>query len=281
VSRYRIVHKTAFRYSETVGASYNEARMLPSLADNQMVLSEKLEVEPKSSFHEYVDYFGTRVVMFEVLEPHGELSIVSKSVVQTNDQSLTEPLLGWDDLPAAIVASVSLTEAVAQTNRTRPSKEFISAIERLTKNLTPHEAALVVCRFVHDSMVYKFGITGVNSVAKEAWKEKVGVCQDYSHIVIGALRHLGIPARYVSGYLDPGKETAVGQKVLGETHAWVEWWAGSWFAYDPTNDCEVLNRHIFVGRGRDYDDVPPMRGVFSGGSQHSELVVEVQFTRES
>ena len=281
MSRYRIVHKTAFRYSETVGASYNEARMLPSLADNQMVLSEKLEVEPKSSFHEYVDYFGTRVVMFEVLEPHGELSIVSKSVVQTNDQSLTEPLLGWDDLPAAIVASVSLTEAVAQTNRTRPSKEFISAIERLTKNLTPHEAALVVCRFVHDSMVYKFGITGVNSVAKEAWKEKVGVCQDYSHIVIGALRHLGIPARYVSGYLDPGKETAVGQKVLGETHAWVEWWAGSWFAYDPTNDCEVLNRHIFVGRGRDYDDVPPMRGVFSGGSQHSELVVEVQFTRES
>ena len=281
MSRYRIVHKTAFRYSSKVGASYNEARMLPSLDDNQIVLSEKLEVEPKSSFHEYIDYFGTRVVMFEVLEPHGELSIVSKSVVQTNDRQVAIPNLGWDDLPKSIASSVSLTESIAQTDRTRPSKDFISGIERFVKNLNPHEAALAICRFVHESMVYKFGITGVNSVARDAWKEKVGVCQDYSHIVIGALRYLGIPARYVSGYLDPGKETAVGQKVLGETHAWVEWWAGAWYPYDPTNDCEVLNRHIFVGRGRDYDDVPPMRGVFSGGSQHSELVVEVQFTREA
>jgi transglutaminase-like putative cysteine protease len=281
VSRYRIVHKTAFRYSDIVGASYNEARMLPSLGDNQMVLSEKLEVEPKSSFHEYIDYFGTRVVMFEVLEPHGELSIVSKSVVQTNDHQAVVPTLNWAELPSAIETSVTLTEAISQTNRTKPAKDLLTAISRLTKGLNPHEAALAVCRFVNQSMVYKFGITGVNSVAKDAWKEKVGVCQDYSHIVLGALRHLGLPARYVSGYLDPGKETAVGQKVLGETHAWVEWWAGSWFAYDPTNDCEVLSRHIFVGRGRDYDDVPPMRGVFSGGSQHSELVVEVQFTREA
>jgi transglutaminase-like putative cysteine protease len=255
--------------------------MLPSLDDNQMVLSEKLEVEPKSSIHEYVDYFGTRVVMFEILEPHGELSIVSKSVVQTNDRQLPRPTLDWERLPESISSSVSLTEAISQTERTRPSKDFVSSIERVVKDLNPHEAALAVCRFVHESMVYKFGITGVNSVAKDAWKEKVGVCQDYSHIVIGALRQLGIPARYVSGYLDPGKETAIGQKVSGETHAWVEWWAGEWYPYDPTNDCEVLNRHIFVGRGRDYDDVPPMRGVFSGGSQHSELVVEVQFTREA
>lgn len=280
MSRYRIVHKTAFRYSDTVGASYNEARMLPSLGDNQMVLSERVEVEPKSTFHEYTDYFGTRVVMFEVLEPHGELSIISKSVVQTNEISAPIPSLEWHGIPAAIETSVTLTEAVAQTNRTKPSKDLVAAVSRLTKGLSPHEAALAICRFVHESMVYKFGITGVNSVAKDAWKEKVGVCQDFSHIVIGALREIGIPARYVSGYLDPGTATAVGQKVSGETHAWVEWWAGSWYAYDPTNDCEVLSRHIFVGRGRDYDDVPPMRGVFSGGSQHSELLVEVQFTRE-
>jgi transglutaminase-like putative cysteine protease len=255
--------------------------MLPSLGDNQMVLSEKLDVEPKSSFHEYTDYFGTRVVMFEVLEPHGELSIISKSVVQTNELPPSAPPLDWSEIPRAIGTSVSLTEAIAQTDRTKPAKDLAGSVARLIKGLTPHEAALAVCRFVNQSMVYKFGITGVNSVAKDAWKEKVGVCQDYSHIVIGALRNIGIPARYVSGYLDPGKETAVGEKVVGETHAWVEWWAGSWFAYDPTNDCEVLGRHIFVGRGRDYDDVPPMRGVFSGGQQHSELVVEVQFTREA
>lgn len=280
MSRYRIVHKTSFRYSDTVGASYNEVRMLPSLGDNQMVLSEKLEITPKSAFHEYVDYFGTRVVMFEVLEQHGELSIVSKSVVQTSDDPTEMPSFHWDQLPEAINTSVSLTEATVQTGRTKPSKDLQAAAERITKHLDPHDAALAICRFVHEAMTYKFGITGVHSVAKDAWKAKVGVCQDFSHIVIGALRHLGIPARYVSGYLDPGKETAVGQKVLGETHAWVEWWAGRWFAYDPTNDCHVLSRHVFVGRGRDYDDVPPMRGVFSGGSQHSELDVEVQFTRE-
>ena len=281
MSRYRIVHKTAFRYSESVGASYNEARMLPSLNDNQLVLSEKLEVSPNSSFHEYIDYFGTRVVMFEVLEPHAELSIISKTVVQTNDLPSPAPDLEWDEIPIAVKSSVELTEAMAQTKRTKPSRDLAKAVTKLTKGLGPHEAALKTSEFVHEAMTYRFGITGVNSVASEAWSSKVGVCQDYSHIVIGALRELGIPARYVSGYLDPGKATAVGQKVSGETHAWVEWWAGRWYAYDPTNACEVLNRHIYVGRGRDYDDVPPMRGVFSGGSQHSELIVEVQFTREA
>ena len=264
-----------------MGASYNEVRMLPSLSDNQIVLSEKLEISPKSTFHEYQDYFGTRVVMFEVLEQHGELSIVSKSVVQTNDQKSNLPSVSWESLSKAIHSSVALTEATTQTKRTKPAKDLQAAVIRLAKDLQPHEAALEVCKYVYESMNYKFGITGVHSVAKDAWKAKVGVCQDFSHIVIGALRHLGIPARYVSGYLDPGKETAIGQTVNGETHAWVEWWAGDWYPFDPTNNCEVLSRHIFVGRGRDYDDVPPMRGVFSGGSQHSELAVEVQFTREA
>ena len=255
--------------------------MLPSLVDEQMVLSEKLEVTPKTSVHEYVDYFGTRVVMFEVLEPHGELSIISKSTVQTNSNPAPTPTLDWSQIQSAIGTSVELTEAISQTDRTKPTKDLTSAVSKLASGLSPHEAALAVCDFVHKAMVYKFGITGVNSVASEAWKAKVGVCQDYSHIVLGALRQLGIPARYVSGYLDPGKQTAVGEKVIGETHAWVEWWAGSWYSFDPTNACEVLDRHIFVGRGRDYDDVPPMRGVFSGGTRHSELLVEVQFTREA
>jgi transglutaminase-like putative cysteine protease len=91
---------------------------------------------------------------------------------------------------------------------------------------------------------------------------------------------VGIPARYVSGNLHPSKSPNIGEKVAGESHAWVEWWIGSWFAFDPTNNVEVADRHIVVGYGRDYADVPPLRGVYAGSSS-SELVVVVEITKEA
>jgi transglutaminase-like putative cysteine protease len=128
-------------------------------------------------------------------------------------------------------------------------------------------------------MDYQPGSTGVNTSAAEAWAERSGVCQDYAHLAIGALRHVGIPTRYVSGYLHPEPEPTLNEPVTGESHAWVEWWVGGWFGHDPTNATDVGDRHIVVGHGRDYGDVPPFKGIFGGQPRHTDLEVEVRVTR--
>ncbi|MFO7244181.1 MAG: transglutaminase domain-containing protein, partial [Actinomycetes bacterium] len=111
--------------------------------------------------------------------------------------------------------------------------------------------------------------------ARDAWEAKSGVCQDFAHLAIGALRHVGIPARYVSGYLHPKRDAAIGETVRGESHAWVEWWTGDWFGFDPTNDKEVGDHHGVVARAREYRDVPPLQGVFAGAGSGLEVSVKV------
>lgn len=279
MSRYKIIHTTGFKYKGEVAASYNEARLLPVRDESQLVFATKLDVQPHGSVHEYFDYFNTRAVMFEVLEPHSELTITSTSVVELRPQIKTAPGLGWSDLAGEITSSLELTDAVAQTKRTNPPAEVSKFAKKLADTLSPHETALAVCQKVFGAITYKHGVTGVHSLASEAWASKIGVCQDFAHLTLGALRAVGIPARYVSGYLHPDKEPKIGVTEVGESHAWVEWWAGTWFAFDPTNDCDVNDRHVVVGRGRDYDDVPPLRGVYAGPFS-SELFVTVQITKE-
>jgi len=279
MSRYRIVHTTGFKYSREVTASYNEARLLPVRDDRQFVISSKLEIEPHSASHEYFDYFKTRAVMFEILESHTELTIRANSVVEIRDSIRAVPGLNWDDLAPEVESSLELTDASSQTRRTQPPAELTKFAIKTSQKLGPHETAIEICKKVFGAMTYMHGVTGVHSIATEAWSAKIGVCQDYAHITLGALRAAGIPARYVSGYLHPHISPAAGETVIGESHAWVEWWAGSWFAYDPTNDIEIGERHIVVGSGRDYDDVAPLRGVYAGAGD-SELFVTVEITKQ-
>lgn len=280
MSRYKIVHKTGFKYAAEVGASYNEVRLMPRRDDSQLVFSSKLEINPHGSVHEYLDFFGTRSAVFEVLEPHTELNIVSNSIVEVRITSEPKASLGWKSLASAIPRSLELVDSVTQTRRTQPPQDLVKSAKKFAESLDPHSAALEICKKIFKSMTYKHGVTGVHSVASEAWKQKVGVCQDFAHITLGALRAVGVPARYVSGYLYPATDRHIGEVVVGESHAWVEWWAGEWYAFDPTNDIDVADRHIVVGYGRDYDDVPPLRGVFSGGIE-SELFVSVEITKEA
>ena len=280
MSRYKIVHTTGFKYRGEVSASYNEARLIPARDPGQLVLATKVDVQPHGSVHEYFDYFKTRAMMFEVLEPHNELTITSTSVVELRPFITPEPGLEWADLEVETTSSLELTDATAQTKRTQPPTEVAKFSKKFAATLNPHQTALAICERVFASLAYMHGVTGVNSLASEAWNNKTGVCQDFAHITLGALRAVGIPARYVSGYLHPDVAPKIGVTTIGESHAWVEWWAGSWFAYDPTNDVHVWDRHVVVGRGRDYDDVPPLRGVYAGQSS-SELFVTVEITKES
>lgn len=281
MKRLRIRHETGYRYEGEVTASYNEARMLPTSADGQFVLHSHLDITPLGAVHNYVDYWGTRVSSFEILTPHRELSLTATSLVEVRDRPTPLDTLGWDDLPSAASRLTQNVEQLRQTNRTDPPEEVAAmAAEIAGASGTPHEAANQICRAVGDAVEYVQGVTGVASTAREAWQERKGVCQDITQIALGALRSVGIPARYVSGYLHPRPSAEVGETVTGESHAWVEWFSGSWRGFDPTNQIEIGDRHVGVGRGRDYNDVAPLRGVYAGPFR-SKLFVKVEITRET
>ena len=281
MKRLRIVHATGFEYQGDVSASYNEARMLPSSTDSQFVLSSALDIDPSTSVNQYVDYFGTRVAAFDVLSPHSELKITARSLVEVRPRPIEHVDLTWDRLAQEVVRSIETIEQLGQSARTKPHPEVAEIARSIAgKHDHPGHAAHAIAVAIGEAVEYMQGITGVHSTAAEAWDARKGVCQDMAHITLGALREVGIPARYVSGYLHPQAEAEVGQAVTGESHAWVEWFAGDWQGFDPTNNIEIGDRHVLVGRGRDYNDVPPLRGVYAGPFK-SHLHVKVTITREA
>ncbi len=281
MKRLRVRHVTGFHYDGEVTASYNEARMLPASSEGQFVLSSNLEILPISGQHNYVDYWGTRVSSFEVLTPHRELSLSAMSLVEVWPRPHPEVRLAWEALADEIERATEFVEQLAQTPRTLPPEEVVELARDIVATAeTPCDAALAICTAIGERIEYMFGVTGVHTTAAEAWEHGKGVCQDITHLAIGALRSAGIPARYVSGYLHPNPHPVIGQTVTGESHAWVEWFCGSWHGFDPTNRIEIGDRHVTVGRGRDYNDVAPLRGVYAG-PYGSKLFVTVEITREA
>ncbi|WP_375385201.1 transglutaminase N-terminal domain-containing protein [uncultured Microbacterium sp.] len=281
MKRLRIEHQTGFTYQGEVSASYNEARMLPNSTDSQFVLSSSLDIEPGTAVNHYVDYFGTRVAVFDVLSAHAALQITAKSLVEVRPRPLEYADISWDRLHIEAARSIETVEQLSQTERTAPHPEVVEIARSIAaQHDDPGHAAHAIASTVGDAVEYMHGITGVHSTANEAWEARKGVCQDIAHITLGALREVGIPARYVSGYLHPRANAEVGVAVAGESHAWVEWFAGDWQGFDPTNNIEIGDRHVLVGRGRDYSDVPPLRGVYAGPFT-SLLHVKVMITREA
>ncbi|MFT4220944.1 MAG: transglutaminase family protein [Microbacterium sp.] len=281
MKRLRIEHATGFGYEGEVSASYNEARMLPSTNDGQFVLSSSLEIDPSTAVNAYVDYFGTKVSAFDVLSPHRELSITARSLVEVRPRPIQHADLLWDRLALEAARSIEAVEQLAQSARTAPHPEVVDLARSIAgAHAHPGRAAHEIAMAVGDAVEYMQGVTGVHSTAREAWEARKGVCQDIAHVTLGALREVGIPARYVSGYLHPHPDAAIGEAVAGESHAWVEWFAGDWQGFDPTNNIEIGDRHVLVGRGRDYSDVAPLRGVYAGPFK-STLHVKVTITREA
>lgn len=281
MNRLRIRHVTGYRYEGEVAASYNEARMLPVSSTDQFVLYSNLDIAPVSSNHHYLDYWGTRVSSFEVLTPHTELSLTANSLVEVRPRAHRPHTVGWQALADAAATATSYVEHSKQTRLTDPADDMVAlAGEIASRYESPCEAALEICSAIGDQMQYVQGVTHVHSTAKDSWVDKRGVCQDIAHIALGALRSVGIPARYVSGYLHPKPNAEIGETVAGESHAWVEWYCGDWRGFDPTNSIDIGDRHVTVGRGRDYNDVAPLRGVYAGPFG-SSLFVTVEITRES
>jgi transglutaminase-like putative cysteine protease len=277
--RLRITHRTGYRYIAPVAASFNEVRMTPRDADGQMLLSHQLQVSPRASVQAYVDYWGALVQSFDVHEEHDVLEVLATSLVDVPRGQPPLEGVGWDVVTAPEIVD-RWGEFLAPTplvDDARDDPARAGIVEDLRRLATPALAVRGAVDATRARIFYNDSVTGVTTTAAEAWAVGGGVCQDYSHTLLSLLRPLGIPARYVSGYLHDEEETP-GQTVVGESHAWIEVWNGGWEAYDPTNDRTVGSAHVVVARGRDYSDVPPLKGIYAGGASES-LGVTVEITQ--
>lgn len=199
--RLRIEHRTGYRYDAVANASYNEARMLPAADPGQIVLASRLDIRADrrdgaatrrgvTSRHEYLDYYGTRVTSFEVLAPHDALSLVASSLVEVRPTpDVGEDACTWERLAAVGQSTVALSEQLLPTERTAPPVEVARMAEEIAASAaTPAQAAHEILHRVGDAMEYVQGVTGVATTAAQAWAKRKGVCQDITHIALGALR---------------------------------------------------------------------------------------------
>jgi len=285
---YTIRHVTKFRYSNAVSESIMEARMQPRSDGLQRCLSFSLAVQPKARVQWYRDYLGNMVHHFDVPGRHKQLSIVADALVDVQPAHPLPATLApsaWDDLDEMIAAgdyiemlmpshfgqSTELLEQFAQELGPELSVESRAAARRSD----PLEFVLRLTGLLYNKIAYVPKSTRVDSPIDHALESRQGVCQDFAHIMIGLTRRIGIPSRYVSGYLfhKAGDKT---RSAEGATHAWVEVLLPGlgWVGIDPTNNVLADDRHVRTAVGRDYADVPPAKGVFKG-SADSQLLVAV------
>lgn len=279
--RLQIQHRTGFRYANDVDVSFNEARMTPSNGSGQVLLSHQLSITPNARVQGYSDYWGAWVESFEVHTGHRILEITATSVVDTAVSRARAIESSWDAILEgdSAVEKGEFLEFTAYVDPAMLDADVSDLLAAMRAQASPEAAVDLCIGAVRERLRYEPGRTSVSTTASQAWVAGHGVCQDFSHVTLALLRAVRIPARYVSGYLHV-EEPCIGRTVVGESHAWIEYWDGEWHACDPTNNRGVGTAHVVVARGRDYADVPPLKGIFAGGSSEG-LGVTVEITQVS
>ena len=277
---HAIQHITRYRYSEPIAESQMEVRMEPRSELNQRCWEFELLTTPKARVHHYRDSIGNTVHHFDVPGRHTRLTITAQSLVEVDPPDALPETLGpdaWGEIDAA-AAEGDHWEMLAPSKFVvmSPLLEALAAELELDRRVDPLTALLGINRAMRSTFAYAPKSTRVDTPIDDVLRSRRGVCQDFSHIMIALVRQMGIPCRYVSGYLFHGSDDRA-RSSDDATHAWVEAYLPElgWVGLDPTNDMIASDRHIRVAVGRDYADVPPTRGVFRG-SADSELSVSVQ-----
>ncbi len=278
--KLHVEHTTIFTYEEPISEAYTEMRLRPLEAIGQRCLWFTLTTEPRGVVMTYTDRYGNLVHHFDTLQSHDKVVVRAASEVLlnetfTDEQRELSPLDHYDYLAPTKYAPID---------------------EQMSEFAAPHvvpddqvATAWSLMRALFASLTYTRGATDVKTTAPEALKLGRGVCQDFAHIMLAACRSVGLPARYVSGYLYNPRPTGTGPLVPIDTieiagnnaasHAWVDVFAEGrgWISLDPTHDCEQTSDYVRVAVGRDYADVPPTRGVYKGkANEKLEVNVSVR-----
>lgn len=278
---YRIVHKTTYKYRYAVSLGNHVACLTPrSLPYHRCAWSE-LRIRPvPATRSERVDYFGNRLSLFTVQEPHKQLVVEALSEVTIDGEAAAWPgrPLAWEEVVASLPgdcspASVEAYQFVFESPRIRPNAEFAAyARESFAPGRLFTEALLDLTARIYKDFRFDSKATNVRTPTEEVFRKRRGVCQDFAHLQIACLRSLQLPARYVSGYLrtypPPGRPRLIGADA---SHAWVSAYCPGtgWLDVDPTNNLVPFQSHVTLAWGRDYGDVSPLRGLILGGRDHT------------
>ena len=289
MTEYRITHVTKYAYTDAVSLCQNVAHLKPRDYSRQWCARTAVHVSPVPAvIEDRTDYFGNPATYFTVQEPHRALTISATHRIQVRPETPPEPHLtdAWerirDQLPNdRTPEGLEAYQYVFDSCYAAASADFAKyGAASFPAHRPILEGVLELTARIHKDFVYDPRATNVATPLKDVFENRRGVCQDFAHLQIACLRSLGLPARYISGYLStvppPGRPRLVGADA---THAWVSVFCGEygWIDVDPTNNQIPADRHVLLAWGRDYDDVSPVKGVILGGGQHTVMVsVDVQ-----
>ncbi len=293
--RYRITHRNEYRYDAPVSSSYGEARLVPRrLAHQTSTATPGIEVDPRPlDRSERSDFFGNTTTYFAVEEPHTTLTVTALHEVEVSGPAPRLDLTGavsWEE--AVDRLSTSTIEADLDARQFCLGSPLVGSVRGLADYAAPSfvrgrpllDAVIDLNHRIHADFAYEPGSTSISTSVGEILESRRGVCQDFAHLAIGCVRSMGLPARYVSGYLEteppPGVERLVGADA---SHAWFAAYVPDhgWVDLDPTNDLVPQGRHVTAAWGRDYADVTPLKGVVYTAAHDHALAVSVDVERLS
>jgi transglutaminase-like putative cysteine protease len=277
---YTVRHTTTYSYTDTVSICQNDVHLMPRQTPFQTTAGFLLEVSPEPMLQRsWIDTFGNEVRYFSLEEPHQELRVTARSRITVMKRELPSPFetCPWETARDQLLAAETAeTRLMSQFRFESPYVQYLNeardyALPSFTPGRPLLEAALDLTSRIYHEFEYAPAATSISTPTKEVLEKRRGVCQDFAHLQITALRSLGLAARYVSGYLvtapPPGKPKLVGADA---SHAWLAVLCPGhgWIDLDPTNNVIPQERHITIGWGRDYGDVCPIKGVLTGGGSH-------------
>ena len=289
---YRVSHRTTYRYSSVMTDGYSVGCLVPRPTQWQVVHDATVRlVPPASEWDSFLDVHGNFVNQFGLHEPHDEMMVEALSVVEVSNRPMPVDVTPWEEVVALAARAVGdLAIDIGMFRSASPLidvpafgdsfREITDAV--FTTGRPVVEALAALCDSIHQGFEFDAEFSTLSTPLDEVLAARRGVCQDFAHLAVGCLRSLGLPARYVSGYIEtippPGVERLVSADA---SHAWCSAWTprAGWVDFDPTNGHLPVNDHITVGWGRDYSDVTPVRGVMIGPSATQELDVSVDVAR--
>jgi transglutaminase-like putative cysteine protease len=279
--KLQVLHRTRYHYGAPVRESFNEARLQPISAGAQVCHGFLLKVLPSTRLSHYLDFYLNCVHLFEVNEPHRDLLVEATSTVTTAAEPALPPgatLAPLADIGACLRQEQCYDFLQSSTYVEAGAELWRLALDAAQGQTDTWQAAQAVMRHIHREFRYEADTTHAHTHMREVLERRVGVCQDFAHVMLGMCRALKIPARYVSGYLYNGPAEHL--KGAQASHAWVEVYVPGtgWCGLDPTNDQATDGHYVRVAVGRDYADVAPIKGTYRGTGKRS-LEVEVMVTR--
>ncbi|HEV3222996.1 MAG TPA: transglutaminase family protein [Puia sp.] len=291
--KYTIEHTTAYTYLEPVSLCHNIARLMPRNTREQICRNTSIHIKPEPDrINEYEDFFGNKVIYFSIEKEHWELTVHVTSEVERLDPGHTKthdyPNAGLDEVKKELLIldtdAMDIKQYLFSTPMTEWNEGILQyALQSYRNGKSVFEATKDLTSRIYNDFEYKPGHTTIATPLSVVMKERKGVCQDFAHLAIACLRSVGLPARYVSGYIETISPEGV-EKLIGAdaSHAWFSVFIPEmgWTDFDPTNCCIVLDQHITIGWGRDYADIAPMEGIILSSGSH-ELTVSVDVKRQN